>query len=115
MTRSTIAPTISQAMRNQPGDRGLSHLLGQVGDDVFEVAREARAARPRDGLHADPAVRALHAPDRAGHVATLGAEVEVAPAAQHSVVSCATDLPAARAHRPPATQTHADDDPLPGE
>ena len=100
---------------HQPRDRILGHLLGQVRDDVLEVAGEPRPARPRHGLDADPAVRALHAPDGGDHEAALGAEIEVAPAAQHRVVGRRAQLAAARAHAPAPAQPHRDDDALGGE
>jgi hypothetical protein len=98
---------------HQPGDRVLGHLLREEGDHVLEVAREAAArARPRDRLDPDAAVRALHTPQRADHVATLGAEIQVPPARAHGVVRRSAQLPAARADAPAPPQRDRHHDPL---
>jgi len=95
----------------QDRDRRLGHLLGTEGDQVLEVARVARPRPgPRHGLDAHPAVRAANAAQLVLDSAALAGEVEVAPTPKRAVVDALADLPAARAHRPAATQRNPDGD-----
>jgi hypothetical protein len=102
----------------QPADRRAGHLLGQPGDDVLEVARVRGAgARPRHRLQANAAVAAAQAPQLALDDAAAGAEIEVAPALDPSVVDLElpAGLPAARADAPATAQTDGHDHPLGAE
>src|SRR5215207_2795207 len=102
----------------QPADRGAGHLLGQPRDDVLEVARVRRAGpRPRHRLQVNAAVAAAQAPQLALDDAAAGAEVEVAPALDPSVVELEllTGLPAAGADAPATAQADGHDHPLGAE
>ena len=97
----------------QPGDRGLGHLLGQPRRDVFEVAGVSRARpRPWDRLVAHAAVAAVQAPQLALDDAARRAEIQVAPALDAPRVDATTDLAATRADAAPAPQPHGYDHPL---
>src|SRR5436189_6450497 len=81
------------------------HLLRAERDQALEVAGMAGVrAGPRDRLDAHPAVAALHAAQLVGDKAAPPGDVQVPPAPPRAVVAGAVDLPAARAHRPPAPQ-----------
>jgi hypothetical protein len=99
----------------QPRDRGLGHLLRQPRDDVLEVARVMGARPgPRHRLHAHCAGLTAQQPQLALDHAAVGAEVEVAPALDATVVNLElpAGLPAARADAQAPAQPDGHDHPL---
>jgi hypothetical protein len=102
----------------QPRDRRLGHLLREEADEVLEVAR-VRGARPgpRHRLQPRPTAGAApQAPQLALDEAPCGADVEVAPALDTTVVDREPpDLTAARADAPAAPEPDRHDHALGGE
>src|SRR5829696_2319393 len=102
----------------QAADRRARHLLRQPGDDVLEVARVRRAGPgPRDRLEPDAAHAAAQAPQLALDHAAVGAESQVAPALDASVVDLEppAGLAAGRADASSAAQPHGHDHRVGGE
>jgi hypothetical protein len=95
----------------QPGDGGLVGALGQVGDDVFDVAGEPRRwAGPWHRLGPHPVAAPAGQPaDLRLQVQPRGAQVQVAPAAGGPVVDRA-GRPAARAAQPLRPPPQQDND-----
>ena len=99
----------------QPRDRGLGHLLRQPRNDVLQVARVMGARPgPRHRLHAHSAGLTAQQPQLALDHAAVGAEVEVAPALDATVVNLElpAGLPAARTDAPTPAQPDGHDHPL---
>ena len=99
----------------QPGDRGLGHLLRQPRDDIFEVAGVVRAGPgPRDRLEVNTTVWAAKATQLGFDHAPAGAEIQVAPALEPPVVDLemTASLAAAPTHPTSAPQANRDDHPL---
>jgi hypothetical protein len=102
----------------QPGNRGLRHLLREPRCDVFEVARVARSRpRPRNRLELRTAVRTPNAAQLTLDDTTRRAQVEMTPTLQATVVHVhvPADLPAARTDPSPAAQPDRHDHPLAAE
>src|SRR5918997_206698 len=82
----------------QPGDRGLGHLLRQPRHDVLKVAgMRAAGPGPRHGLGAHPASRATQPAQLTLDHAAVCAQVQVAPALDAPVMDLqmTAGLPAA--------------------
>jgi hypothetical protein len=99
----------------KPADHAEGGLLGEPGDDVLEVAGEARSRScPGDRFGHHPlAARAAEPAQLALQEAAARAKIEVPPAPPLApVIACPAQAAAARADEPPPTPAQPDHHPL---